>query len=394
MSSVEVDTPILCSPFAEPGEHWWIEEGRMPERRSGRRPAGYWYRDPKAPEPEAGFTRGIWLPLDHVNLIRERIATWREQGYPGVTRTTLELLEWWRRDGRKQPLFIAQVEAVEAIVFLAEARSDLRQGVDVPPELGGSFLRYACKMATGSGKTTVMAMLSAWSILNKVAARGDARFSDVVLVVCPNVTIRNRLRELDPNQGEASVYRTRDLVPGHVMPQLRRGRVLVKNWHEFERKGMSAGAKVQKRGVQEQFKATIQIGAQTTSGRGRRVLTEQALRMLIDQGVMRILEDRRPGKAEVEVEETRYVESDAALIKRVLGREVGSKENILVLNDEAHHAYRIVDEAPEDDATEDAEALDEETIPEFVQEATVWVDGLDRIHRLRRINFCVDLSAT
>jgi type III restriction enzyme len=59
MSSVEVDTPILCSPFVEPGEHWWIEERHTPERRSGRRPAGYWYRDPKAPEPEAGFTRGV-----------------------------------------------------------------------------------------------------------------------------------------------------------------------------------------------------------------------------------------------------------------------------------------------------------------------------------------------
>ncbi len=91
-----------------------------------------------------------------------------------------------------------------------------------------------------------MGMLCAWSILNKVAARGDARFSDVVLVVCPNVTIRERLGELDPNRGDASIYRTRDLVPPHLMPTLRRGRVLVKNWHEFERKGMSAGAKVQK----------------------------------------------------------------------------------------------------------------------------------------------------
>jgi type III restriction enzyme len=97
-------------------------------------------------------------------------------------------------------------------------------------------------MATGSGKTTVMGMLVAWSVLNKVSARGDARFSDVVLVVCPNLTIRERLAELDPSRGEASIYRTRDLVPAELMPALRRGRVLVKNWHEFERKGMSAGA--------------------------------------------------------------------------------------------------------------------------------------------------------
>ena len=106
--------------------------------------------------------------------------------------------------------------------------------------------RYACKMATGSGKTTVMGMLAAWSILNKVNSRGDARFSEVVLAVCPNVTIRERLSELDPNRGEASIYRTADLVPSDLMSSLRRGRVLVKNWHEFERKGMSAGSKVQK----------------------------------------------------------------------------------------------------------------------------------------------------
>ena len=106
-------------------------------------------------------------------------------------------------------------------------------------------------MATGSGKTTVMGMLAAWSILNKVNSRGDARFSDVVLVVCPNVTIRERLAELDPNRGDASIYRTADLVPADLMPSLRRGRVLVKNWHEFERKGMSAGSKVQKNGVPE-----------------------------------------------------------------------------------------------------------------------------------------------
>jgi type III restriction enzyme len=394
VSSLEVDTPILCSPFDEPDEHWWIEEGKTPDRRSGRRLAGYWYRDPRAPEPEAGFTRGEWQALDVVNLIRERVAAWREQNYPGVTRTTLELFEWWRRDGRREPLFFAQLEAAESVIFLTESRSDLRQGIHVPPEPGGDFRRFALKMATGSGKTTVMAMLAAWSILNKVQAKGDGRFSDVVLAVAPNVTIRNRLRELDPNGGDASIYHTRDLVPTHLMPLLRRGRVLVKNWHEFERKGMSAGAKVQKRGVQETFRVTYQIGAKTTSGRGRRVLTDQSLQLAFDQGLMRMVEDRRPAKAEVVVEETRYVESDTALVNRVLGRDVGGKQNILVLNDEAHHAYRIIQAAPEDEVAEDAEALDEDAVEEFVQEATVWVDGLDRIHRLRGINLAVDLSAT
>jgi type III restriction enzyme len=397
VSSFEVEQPILNSPFAEPAEHWGIEDGKAPERRTGRRPAGYFYRDPKAPPPEPGEpARGSWVELELVNTIRERAENWRSQGYPGVTRTTLELLHHWRRDDKEslKRQFFAQVEAAETIVFLNEARSDLLQGIDVPPDEIGSFTRYALKMATGSGKTTVMGMLAAWSILNKAAQRGDARFSDVVLVVCPNVTIRNRLLELDPNLGDASIYRTRDLVPSHLMPMLRRGRVLVKNWHEFERKGMSAGAKVQKNGVRETFRSTIKIGEKTTSGRGGRYFTEQALELAVAQDTMRIVEDRRPDKAEVVVEETRYVESDAKLLQRLLGREVGGKQNILVLNDEAHHAYRIRQVETESEAQEDAEWLDEERADELVHESTVWIDGLDRIHKGRRINFCVDLSAT
>ena len=85
-----------------------------------------------------------------------------------------------------------------------------------------------------AGKTTVMGMLAAWSILNKVNDRSDGRFSDMVLVVCPNVTIRNRLGELDPEDGEASLYRTRDLVPAHLMADLTKGQVIVTNWHVFE----------------------------------------------------------------------------------------------------------------------------------------------------------------
>jgi type III restriction enzyme len=396
MSSFEVEQPILNSPFAEPLEHWQIEEGKAPQRAQGRRQAGYFYRDPSV-EPEAGqASRGEWQELELVTLIRQRLEMWRDAGYPGASRTTLDLLRHWRREGREQPLFFAQVEAAETIIFLNEARSDLLQGVDLPPESVPegveAFTRYACKMATGSGKTTVMGMLCVWSILNKVAARGDARFSDVVLVVCPNLTIRNRLGELDPNRGEASVYRERDLVPTHLMSNLRRGRVLVKNWHEFERKGMSVGAKVQKAGVPEVVKATIKIGPKTTSGRGGRYMTDKALEIALIDG-MRILEDRRPAKSEVVVEETRYVESDTRLMQRLIGREVGGKQNILVLNDEAHHAYRIRGKDVSD-AADDAEALVEELAEEQEYESTIWMDGLDRIHKNRRINFCVDLSAT
>jgi type III restriction enzyme len=96
MSSFEVEQPILNSPFAEPAEHWQLEEGQPPVRANGRRPAGYFYRDPKAPAPEPGApSRGSWQELELVNLIRERVEQWRGAGYPGASRTTLELLRYW-----------------------------------------------------------------------------------------------------------------------------------------------------------------------------------------------------------------------------------------------------------------------------------------------------------
>jgi type III restriction enzyme len=189
------------------------------------------------------------------------------------------------------------------------------------------FERYAAKMATGSGKTTVMGMVIAWSILNKVNNRGDARFSDVALVVCPNVTIRDRLTELKPERGDASIYRSRDLVPAHLMPQLRQGYVLVTNWHIFEPQAMQTGgvsAKVEKRGKPEQVKAKILIGKKTTTARGKRYVTLAAFTAATADGVMRAI----PGSekyadngslAEVEVYEQKYIESDTALLQRILG---------------------------------------------------------------------------
>ncbi|UPT75601.1 MAG: DEAD/DEAH box helicase family protein [Elusimicrobiota bacterium] len=338
-----------------------------------------------------------------VNHLRERVASWRKQGYPGVTRTTHELLQWWHREGRQARLFFAQLEAVETIIFLREARQDFLQGINVPrdepseqqkSEGKAGFQRYACKMATGSGKTTVMAMVAAWSILNKVNDRSDARFSDVVLVVCPNVTIRNRLQELNPENGESSVYRTRDIVPPHLMPSLTRGRVLVTNWHVFEPQGIQVGgvsSKVVKAGVPVQVRETISIAAKTTTARGTRYLTEDDFNRQVAAGMLRVLEEKRDASGnltKVHVEAFRYVESDAHLIERILGREVGGKKNILVMNDEAHHAYRIRKPEPDEDEEEDEEAED------FFKEATVWIDGLDRIQKQRGINFAVDLSAT
>lgn len=162
MSNFEVPDPILNSPFEEPQEHWWIEDGKSPERRAGRRPAMYYYREPGREENGQG---GFYIELKQANRIRERVKEWRGKNWAGVTRTTHDLLSYWWREGRKARLFFAQIEAAETIIFLIEARADFRQGIEIPRdepseetkgEGYGGFLRYACKMATGSGKTTVM----------------------------------------------------------------------------------------------------------------------------------------------------------------------------------------------------------------------------------------------
>lgn len=409
MSGYEVPEPILNSPFEEPREHWRIAEGELPRRQPGRRPAMYYYRPPTAGgESDLNGSLGITVELKLVNRIRDRLKEWRGQGCPGATRTTLELLNYWRRDGRQHRLFFAQLEGAETIVFLTEARTDFLQGIYVPADEPSedrkaqgykSFRRYACKMATGSGKTTVMGMLAAWSILNKIHDRSDARFSDVVLVVCPNVTIRNRLQELDPAEREASLYRTRDLVPSHLMTDLTGGRVLITNWHVFEPQAVNVAgttAKVLRAGKPVRVEQTITIGATTTTARGRRYLTPSELDRQVAAGLLTVTGEERDKLGhlrKVRVESLQYLESDTALVNRVLGREVGGKQNILVFNDEAHHAYRIRRLEPEE-VEEENISEEEEEREEFFKEATVWVEGLDRTHKLRGINFCVDLSAT
>ncbi|MBM3778353.1 MAG: type III restriction endonuclease subunit R [Acidimicrobiia bacterium] len=409
MSDFEVPEAIICSPFAEPDSHWLLAEGVPPEKRSGRRPSLYYYPQPQGPESGGNAAlAGTAIELKLVNLVRARVKEWRGSGYPGVTGTTLELLQYWRRDGRRFRLFFAQLEAAETIIFLNEARSDFVQGLDIPSdepsdqqkaELGyRAFRRYACKMATGAGKTTVMGMLAAWSILNKVTRRADGRFSDVVLVVCPNVTIRSRLGELDPKHGDASLYRRADIVPEHLMPDLLQGKVLITNWHVFEPQTSQAGGvggRVVKAGRRESVPEIVHIGLKTTTARGKRYLTREEYARQVANGMIEVIDEALAPDGTVRnarVIRDRYVESDTALIRRILGRDVGGKQNILVLNDEAHHAYRIRKTEPDEDEGdllgEQAEADD------FYKEATIWIDGLDRIHKQRGINFCVDLSAT
>jgi type III restriction enzyme len=406
MSDFEVPEPIICSPYDEPTQHWRIQEGAAAVLEPGRRSSVYFYpaaRDTTVPE---GAPAGTMIELKLVTLIRSRVHEWRAAGCPGATRTTAELLDYWRRSDRQHRLFFAQLEAAETIIFLNEARRDYVQGIDVPLDepsdkqkedsRSRAFCRLACKMATGSGKTTVMGMVAAWSILNKVHDRGNARYSDVVLVVCPNVTIRRRLGELDPRHGEASLYRTRDLVPPHLMPDLCQGHVVVTNWHVFEPEVVKAGgvsARVLKSGVRRRVRDRVYIGEKTTTARGKRYLRQEEFDRQVNAGLLEVVGQERDARGDVKwylVEVERWIESDTAVVNRVLDREAGGKQNILVFNDEAHHAYRIRREEP--DERED-EVLGEQAESWF-KEATVWVEGLDRVNRLRGINFCLDLSAT
>lgn len=319
-----VENPILNSPFQEPDRFWDFRQGQ-PVLGQGRRPAGYYLR-PRLRGEQASLLEEEFVPLEAVNLIRERVRHWRSRGYPGVTALTRQLLQHWANPDRERRLFSCQLEAAETLIWMVEASPAERQGIEISRD--ETLVRYAAKMATGSGKTVVMGMVIAWQVLNKLANPQDRRFSDAVLVVCPNLTIRERLQVLLPWK-ERNFYVQFSLVPPGLLPRLQQGKFEVTNWHLFTPQDDSRTRGVVKRGA----------------------------------------------------------EGDAAFSRRVL-KDLGGKQHLLVINDEAHHAYR-----PAPLADEQRAALRPEEIEER-EEATVWVDGLERIARARGINFCADFSAT
>lgn len=333
-----VDQPILNNPFEPPKEYWVFEDG-LPRREQGRRPAGYW-RTRRERTKKMAVTAEEFVELDEVNKIRKRVAEWKNNGYPGASRITLDLLKQWSNTERDRKLFFCQLEAVETIIWLTEAPASERQGLiiqdDAPNdpvsiEKGYKALRrYCCKMATGSGKTVVMAMIIAWSVLNKAYNKQDRRFSDSVLVVCPNLTVRERLAVLDPSN-ENNYYKKFNLVPASLMPSMSKGKIMVTNWHLFHPEDDESKRGVVKRGP----------------------------------------------------------ETDSAFCKRTL-RDLKSKSNILVINDEAHHAYRPAQKVESEQTKLE---VGEEQEDDY-EEATVWINGLDRINNAIGINFCLDMSAT
>jgi len=328
-----VDNPIINEPFREPTQYYAYEGGAA-LLKEHRRPAGYYFR-PRTRVVMGAVAEEQFVPLEAVNEIRRRVGQWRDNDYPGVTGITRQLLRYWTRESRERRLFFCQREAAETIIWLIESPPAARAGIDISPD--DELRRYCCKMATGSGKTIVMAMVAAWSVLNKVQNRQDTRFSDAVLVLCPNLTVRQRLQVLLPSR-EDNFYQAFDIVPGSLMEALNRGKFLITNWHA-------------------------------------------------------LAEDKDPVRGVVQ----RGKESDEAFARRILGRDLGPKKNILVLNDEAHHAYREAPAATDDEAEPELPKLtaaEKKQIDDDRQEARVWVKGLDKIQKARGINFCFDVSAT
>jgi len=322
----KIDKLIVNSPYEEPQKYWeHIRDTReFILKENARRPAGYVV----ASESSKAFDDpGIFIEIQLVNTIRPRIKKWREQGYPGVTGITKRLLAHWQEpeERKDRRFFFCQLEAIETLIWLTEAPEAEKTGIVIPGD-GGDFVRWCCKMATGTGKTIVMAMLIAWQILNKIANSKDTRFSKNVLAVAPGLTVRNRLSVLNPFDRE-NYYEEFNIVPSGLMETLRQGKVKIINWHML---AWDSDEKLKK-------KKTV---------------------------------DKRGPK------------SDEAYAREVLGDMAGAS-NLIVINDEAHHAWRIP-----------AESKIKGVKKEDIEESTVWVGGLDRIHRTRGILRCFDLSAT
>ncbi|HQU44180.1 MAG TPA: DEAD/DEAH box helicase family protein [Pirellulales bacterium] len=246
---VVIDNPIINAPFAEPQRHFRFDEhGITNHIVAQRRPSSYFIPIPSAKKKSKerqqtieGWTEDRIQENATVNAIRERVKLWREGGYPDVTRTTARLLAHWNDPTRGRRLFFCQIEALETIIYITEVAkkygdtwidNDLRRfNADANPEL----FRLAAKMATGSGKTVVMAMLIAWHTLNKLANPQDARFADAFLIVTPGITIRDRLRVLLPGDPQ-NYYRALDIVPGDLtLEDLGKARIVITNYHRSEK---------------------------------------------------------------------------------------------------------------------------------------------------------------
>jgi len=313
----EIKNLIICSPFVEPAKHWLFNRERKKfEMISGRRPAGFLIATPASQDSD---DPGIFREIQLVNKIRPRVDDWRANGYPNVTGVTKQLLEFWNdKTKRLNPFFFCQLEAIETLIWFIEAHESEKQGIEIPSD-GGLFQRLLCKMATGSGKTIVMAMLIAWQVINKSTYPQDTRFSKRVLIMAPGLTVRSRLEVLFPSNDD-NIYDEFNIVPDSLIEHLNSSVMKLHNWHKL-------------------------------------MPEEDAKNSIVKLGE----------------------ESDIVFSKRILDHDL---KNIIVINDEAHHAYRA-------DVT-NTKGLSKSDLERDKR----WIEGLDKIHRTRNIINCFDFSAT
>lgn len=361
MADAVIENPILNSPFDEPTRHWKFErDGITNEVVEGRRVSSYFMPIPKSKRGgdqmqfETEWTSDRIEENRTINRIRDRVGLWRRGGWPGVTPTTRKLLEYWTDPARDRKLFFAQIEAVETAVYIGEvinkaAHQDawitnlMREAAD---DANPDLFRVALKMATGTGKTVVMAMLIAWQALNKAANKQDARFSDAFLVVSPGITIRDRLRVLLPESPD-NYYRERDLIPRGAHDRLAQARIVITNFHGFLLRDRSGVPKVTK---------------QVLAGREARANSLQ--------------------------------ETPDQMARRVC-RTLGSKRGIIVINDEAHHCYRHRVGGEAEDFFPDARTAEsKQEVKEREEQARVWISGLEAVNAKYGIKTVYDLSAT
>jgi len=353
MSVVVIENPIINSPYDEPTRHFrFTDEGITNEVVDDRRISSYFVPIAKPKKQgskqlrfDTEWTQDRIEENKLVNDIRRRVALWRKGRYVGVTPTTARLITYWTDSNREKKLFFCQNEALETAIYIAEVakkyndtwiENAIREANDTS---NPGLPRTAFKMATGSGKTVVMAMLIAWHTLNKRANPQDSRFSDTFLIVTPGITIRDRLRVLLPNDPD-NYYRQRDIVPAQLLDQLGQAKILITNYHAF------------------QLREKVAVGKITKS----------------------ILADGQPSP---------FTETPDQMVRRVC-RELSTKKNIIVLNDEAHHCYRRKPDGEDESLSGD----DRIEVKQREEEARVWISGIEAVKAKIGVKAIYDLSAT
>ncbi len=371
MSNPFFDHPILNSPYACPAKHWELDEHGQPTQQiiPKRRRAEFITPIPKpkkrkktaAVQDEFVFDEGKGLstkdqqydPTSIINEVRNQVDAWRALPHPNqwqVSPETARLLQHWRHHqfSSIRPFF-CQVEAAETVIWLTEVAPHIQGGKRLLENLAlankdanPGLFRLALKLATGAGKTTVMAMVIAWQTINAVRRPGSKNFTRGFLVCAPGLTIKDRLRVLQPNDPD-SYYKDRELVPSDMLDDVNRAKIVITNYHAFklrERIELSAG------------------GRSLLQGRGGE---------------------------ELDTEET-----EGQMLQRVMPDLMGMK-NILAINDEAHHCYREKPKEPDD---EDLKGDEKREAEKNNEAARLWISGLEAVNRKLGLSRVIDLSAT